>query len=234
MSSPTQADPPDLRAALEAVRARIRTACERAGRDPAKVRLVAVSKTVTAERVRALVDCGHGLLGENRVQEAMSKAEAVGAGATWHLVGHLQRNKARHAVGLFELIHGVDDERLARELDRRAGAAGLRQQVLVQVNLAGEQTKAGVDPEALPALLETVAAMPNLDLRGLMTIPPFPERPEDSRHWFVGLRELRERVIDRLGRPLPDLSMGMTDDFEVAIEEGATLVRVGRAIFGER
>lgn len=234
MSSATPADPSDLRTALATVRRRIEAACDRAERDPAAVRLVAVSKTFPAARVRALVDCGHTLFGENRVQEALSKIEAVGPGATWHLVGHLQRNKARHAVGRFELIHGVDDEKLARELDRRAEAAAVRQGVLLQVNLSSESSKAGLTPEALPALVETVAGLAHLDLRGLMTIPPPPERPEDSRRWFVALRELRDRLADLPGRPLPELSMGMTDDFEVAVEEGATLVRVGRAIFGER
>ena len=234
MSSATPADPSDLRTALHTVRRRIEDACARAERDPDSVRLVAVSKTFPAERVRALVDCGHTLLGENRVQEAVSKASEVGSGATWHLVGHLQRNKARHAVGLFELIHGVDDEKLARELDRRAETGGLCQQVLLQVNLSSEATKAGVIPAELPALVEIVSGLAHLELCGLMTIPPPPERREDSRRWFVALRKLRDETTGSGGVPLPELSMGMTNDFEVAVEEGATLVRVGRAIFGER
>jgi pyridoxal phosphate enzyme (YggS family) len=223
-----------IASALEEVRGRIETACGRAGRPVTEVRLVAVSKTVAVERIRQLLDCGHDLLGENRVQEALQKIPVLGSAARWHLVGHLQRNKARHAVGAFELLHGVDSERLAAEIDRRAARAGIRQAVLLQVNLAGEETKSGVDETGLPALLEAVAGLPNLELRGLMTIPPPADDPEKSRGWYSRLRELRERSAARVGLPLPELSMGMTDDFEVAVEEGATLVRVGRAIFGER
>ena len=198
------------------------------------MRLVAVSKTVSAERVCELLDCGHDLLGENRVQEARDKICALGSAGRWHMVGHLQRNKARHAVGLFELIHTVDGRRLAEEIGRRAAAAGLRQAVLVQVNLAREPTKSGVGEEELPGMLETVAGLPALDLRGLMAIPPPADDPETNRRWFARLRELGDEHAARLGIPLPELSMGMTGDFEIAIEEGATLVRVGRAIFGER
>jgi pyridoxal phosphate enzyme (YggS family) len=223
-----------FRAALDAISERIERACARAGRDPDSVRLVAVSKTFPADRVRKLLDAGHRLFGENRVQEALAKIPEVGAGAVWHLVGTLQRNKARHAVGVFELIHSVDDLRLAAELDRRAAAAGLRQAILVQLNLAGEGTKSGVGESDLAPLLDGIAGMGHLDLRGLMTIPPPVEVAEQSRLHFARLRELRDRAAGRLGRPLPELSMGMTDDFEVAAEEGATLIRVGRAIFGER
>lgn len=220
--------------ALEEVRGRIETACSRSGRAAGEVGLVAVTKTVEVENIRRLVECGHHLLGENRVQEALEKIPLLGPPARWHLVGHLQRNKARHAVGLFDLLHGVDSQKLAAEIDRRAAQAGIRQAVLLQVNLSGEQTKSGVAERDLPALLDAIAALRNLELRGLMTIPPPVEDPEDSRGWFRGLRELRDRCASRLGLPLPDLSMGMTDDFEVAVEEGATLVRIGRAIFGER
>lgn len=225
---------PSSRAGLEAVRERIARACGRSGRDPEDVRLVAVSKKFPADRVRELLDAGHTLFGENRVQEALAKIPEVGPGAVWHLVGSLQRNKARHVVGVFELIHSLDGEKLAVELDRRAGAAGRRQAVLVQLNLAGESTKSGVSEAGLRPLVESVAALDHLDLRGLMTIPPPVARAEESRRWFARLRELRDEVAQRLGRPLPELSMGMTDDFEVAVEEGATLVRIGRAIFGER
>jgi pyridoxal phosphate enzyme (YggS family) len=220
--------------ALEEVRERIDSACARARRPAGEVRLVAVSKTVGVERIRRLLDCGHDILGENRVQEALEKIPLLGPAVSWHLVGHLQRNKARHAVGAFELLHGIDSEKLAAEIDRRAGRAGVRQAILLQVNLAREETKSGVDEAGLPALLDSVVALPNVELRGLMTIPPPAENPEDSRSWFARLRGLRERSATRTGLPLPELSMGMTDDFEVAVEEGATLVRVGRAIFGER
>ena len=221
-------------AALRAVLERVAEACRRAEREPSSVRLIAVSKTIPAERVRELLGCGQSLFGENRVQEALDKIPRVGPGAVWHLVGHLQRNKARHAVGAFELIHSVDDERLARELDRRAAGAGIRQSVLLQVNLSHEPTKSGVAEADLPRLLDDVLPLEHLDLRGLMTIPPPVERPEESRPWFARLREVRDTAEARAACPLPELSMGMTDDFEVAVEEGATLVRIGRAIFGER
>ncbi len=221
-------------AALEDVRRRIASACSRAGRDAASVALVAVSKTFPAERVRELLACGHDLFGENRVQEALEKIPLVGAGARWHLVGHLQGNKARHAVGAFELIHSVDGLDLARELARRAAARGTVQPVLVQVNLSREATKSGAGEDAALPLLEAAAALPDLEVRGLMTIPPPVEDPEASRPWFALLRELRDRAETRLGRKLPELSMGMSDDFEVAVEEGATIVRIGRALFGAR
>jgi PLP dependent protein len=221
-------------AALATVRERIAAARARAGRDEGSVRLVAVTKTVAAERVREAIVAGQTLFGESRVQEALAKIPEVGAGASWHLVGHLQRNKARHAAGAFELIHSVDGEALARELARRASAAGFVQAVLVQVNLSREVTKSGAEEAEVLPLLRTVAGLESLELRGLMTIPPPVGDPQENRPWFSRLRELRDRAEAELGLPLPELSMGMTDDFEVAVEEGATLVRVGRAIFGER
>jgi pyridoxal phosphate enzyme (YggS family) len=220
--------------ALEQVRERIERACDRSGRDPQTVRLVAVSKTFPADRVSELLGAGQRLFGENRVQEALPKIIEVGPGAVWHLVGALQRNKARHAVGVFELIHSVDGLKLAAELDRRAAAAGLRQSILVQLNLACEATKSGVSEDDLWPLIDGIAEMENIDLRGLMTIPLPVDDPEESRIPFARLRELCNRAAERLGRPLPELSMGMTGDFDVAVEEGATLVRIGRAIFGER
>jgi pyridoxal phosphate enzyme (YggS family) len=222
------------RTALRTVRERIERACGRAGRNPETVRLVAVSKTFPARSVRELLDAGQTLFGENRVQEALDKIAEVGPGAAWHLVGALQRNKARHVVGVFELLHGVDNLKLAVELDRRAAAADLQQSILIQLNLAGEATKSGVSEGELGPLLDEIAGMAHLDLRGLMTIPPPVDDPDGSRGHFARLRELRDEAAERIGRPLPELSMGMTDDFEVAVEEGATLVRVGRAIFGER
>lgn len=223
----------DIGRRLALVRERIGAACARSGRDPAAVRLVVVSKTVPVERIRPLLEHDHTLLGENRVQEALAKMPEL-PGASWHLVGHLQRNKARHAVGVFELIHSVDGAKLALELDRRAESAGVRQAILAEVNLAAERTKFGVAESDLPELLDTILPLKHVELRGLMTIPPPPDSPEHSRAWFARLRELAERESTRLGLALPELSMGMTDDFEVAVEEGATLVRVGRAILGER
>lgn len=209
-------------------------ACSRTGRDPESVRLIAVSKTVPVAGVAEALAAGQNLFGENRVQDALAKMAETGPDAVWHLVGHLQKNKARHAVGAFALIHGLDDCDLAFELDRRAAARSTVQPVLVQANLSGEPSKSGSGEEGLMPLLATVAGLPHLDLRGLMIIPPPVDDPELSRPWFRRLRELRDRAASLLERPLPELSMGMTDDFEIAIEEGATLVRVGRAIFGER
>jgi PLP dependent protein len=219
---------------LQEVRDRMSAACARVRRDTASVRLVAVSKTVPAAVVAEAMAAGQTLFGENRVQEALTKMDATGPGAAWHLIGHLQKNKAKLAAGTFELIHGVDDRELANELDRRAASRSTTQPVLVQANLAAESTKRGAGEDELMPLLEVVAGLRHLDLRGLMIIPPPVDDPELARPWFRRLRELRDRAASRLARPLPELSMGMTDDFEVAIEEGATLVRVGRAIFGER
>lgn len=224
----------DVADRLERVRERVAAACARARRDPRTVRLVAVSKTIPAALVREAMAAGQTLFGENRVQEALAKIGETGPGARWHLIGRLQSNKARHAVGAFELIHGVDDRALATELNRRAAAKATTQAVLVQANLAAEPTKAGAGEAGLLPLVEEVGGLPHLELRGLMIIPPPEQDPERTRPWFRRLRELRDLASSRLGRPLPELSMGMTDDFEVAIEEGATLVRVGRAVFGER
>jgi pyridoxal phosphate enzyme (YggS family) len=219
---------------LAKVRDRIASACSRVGRDPRSVCLVAVTKTVPAAGVAEAIAAGQTIFGENRVQEALAKMTAASPEATWHLVGHLQKNKARQAAGTFALIHGIDDRELAVELDRRAAVRAITQPVLVQANLSREATKRGADEDGLMPLLTAVAGLPHLDLRGLMVIPPPAADPELSRPWFRRLRELRDRAASTLARSLPELSMGMTDDFEVAIEEGATLVRVGRAIFGER
>jgi len=221
-------------AALAAVRQRIEAACVRVGRDPSAVRLVAVSKTRPASVVVRAADAGQTLFGENRVQEALAKKGEVDRPVEWHLVGALQRNKARHAVGAFSLLHGIDGEKLLTEIDRRAAAAGVRQAVLLQVRLGGEQAKSGVDPDELSQLVDVALGLDAVDLQGLMTIPPPAGTPEDSRRWFRGLRETRDAERDRTGAALPELSMGMTGDFEVAVEEGATLVRVGTAIFGAR
>ncbi len=196
--------------------------------------LVAVSKTKPAELINQAVAAGHHVFGENRVQEAIAKQPDVVGPVEWHLVGALQRNKARHAVGAFALLHGVDSVRLLAEIDRRAASAGIRQALLVQVRLGDEPTKSGVDPAELDALVDAAVASEHVELRGLMTIPPPASEPESSRVWFTRLRELRDAQADRIDSPLPELSMGMTDDFEVAVEEGATLVRVGTAIFGAR
>ena len=221
--------------AREEVLGRIADAAARSGLEPSSVTLVAVSKTVSAERVRHAVAAGLVVLGENRVQEAAGKIPEV-PGASWHLVGPLQSNKARRAVELFDVIESVHDEDLARRLDEivRAMPGGRRLPVLLQVNVDRDPAKAGFGPDALEAAVERLDAMEGLDLRGLMTIGRLAEDPEEARPTFVALRALSERLRTRWPRLGPDLSMGMTDDYEVAVEEGATIVRVGRALFGDR
>ncbi len=224
-----------LSRARERVLDRIGDAAGRAGRDPAGVTLVAVSKTVPAERLVAAVDAGLSILAENRVQEGEAKAPLV-SGATWHLVGPLQSNKARRALETFDLIQSVDSTDLARRLDRLASEArpGAGVPILLQVNVDGDAAKAGFELDDLQADLDEILDLPGLDVRGLMTIGRLIERAEEARPTFRSLRELSERL--RGGRPRlgEELSMGMSADFEVAVEEGATIVRVGRALFGER
>ncbi len=220
---------------ISAVYKRISHAAMRAGRSPDEVKLIAVTKTVEAERIREAIDAGLRVFGENRVQEArekISKFEIRGSNIKleWHLIGHLQKNKAKYAVRLFDLIHSVDSSGLAEEINRNAEKSEKIQDVLVEVKLSHEETKHGVSRGGLPGLLDSVMRMRNLRLRGLMTVPPF---SEDSRPYFRELRELRDGFMEK-GFDLTELSMGMSDDFEVAIEEGATMVRVGTAIFGER
>jgi pyridoxal phosphate enzyme (YggS family) len=214
---------------------RIAAACAHAGRDPATVTLVAVSKTVPAEALRDAVAAGLDLLGENRVQEAMAKVADV-PGARWQLVGPLQSNKARRALEVFESIQSVDSIDLARRLDRLVPETrpGGRYPVLVQVNVDLDPAKAGFQPEVVDAAMAELLALPHLAVRGLMTVGRFTSDPAEARRTFVGLRELSEGCRSRRPALGPDLSMGMTDDFEVAVEEGATIVRVGRALFGER
>lgn len=211
----------------------IRQAALRAGRRPEAVRLIAATKSVAPERIRGAIDAGVRILGENRLQEALPKIEALGAagGIAWHFIGRLQRRKAKDVVGRFQLIHSVDSVELAEEIDRRAAQAGLRQEVLLEVNVGGEASKAGFAPEALGQAVEALAGLPSLSVRGLMTIPPPSGQPEAARPYFRQLRELAAS----LGRPeLKELSMGMSQDYAIAVEEGATMVRVGTAIFGAR
>ncbi|MEA4855101.1 MAG: YggS family pyridoxal phosphate-dependent enzyme [Solidesulfovibrio sp.] len=219
---------------LARVRGRIEAACAACGRDPAAVTLVAVSKLHDAAAVAALAACGQAIFGESYIQEALPKMEAAPAGLTWHFIGHLQRNKARFAVGRFALLHTLDNVELARVLQKRNSEAGLRQAVCLQVNVAGEAQKSGVSPEGLAELAEAVAAMPALALEGLMVIPPVFDDPEGARPAFARLRALRDTLAARLGLPLPVLSMGMSGDLEAAIGEGATHVRVGTDLFGPR
>lgn len=219
----------------KAVHDRIEAACHRAGRDPASITLIAVSKTRPVEDIEAAIAAGLVHFGENRVQEGIAKFEHVKGGPVkLHLIGHLQSNKAGKAVELFDLIHSIDSEALATEVNRRAEKIHKVQPILIQVNCSRETRKNGCDPGDLPALRRAVAALPNLDLRGFMTIGPLSDDPETARPAFRELARLRKESEEDLGQPLPELSMGMTADLEVAVEEGATLVRVGTALFGER
>lgn len=221
---------------FKVVMARIAAAAKRAGRDPSSVRLVVVTKTVDQDRIHEAVATGAAILGENRVQEAKEKIEALGRIANWHLIGHLQTNKAKYAVKLFDLIHSVDNLELAAEIDRQAAKIGKVQDILIEVNIAGEASKAGMAVRDAPVLVREAAKLKNISIRGLMTMPPYSENPEDSRPYFSVLRELAETIAKEniSNVSMRELSMGMSGDFEVAVEEGATLVRVGTAIFGSR
>jgi pyridoxal phosphate enzyme (YggS family) len=221
---------------LEDIKLRLESAAAQAGRDPAAVRLVAVTKTVDPARLEEAVAAGQTVFGENYVQEAKGKIAALGPGFTWHFIGHLQSNKAKAAAELFDLIHSVDRLSLAQALEQAAGRLGKRQNILIQVNLAGEASKSGTAPEEAEVLLREIGRMPHLKVLGLMTMPPWFNDPERVRPYFRGLRELRDRLrhLNLVEGDLPELSMGMTGDFEVAVSEGATLVRIGTAIFGRR
>jgi pyridoxal phosphate enzyme (YggS family) len=229
------AEPTNIRDAHQRVLDRIAAACRRSRRDPAGVQLVAVTKTVSPERIREAVAAGITSFGENRVQEARGKVLAV-VGASWHLIGPLQSNKARRAVELFDAIETVDSVDLAHRLDRLAGELrpGQGLPALLQVNVDRDPAKAGLDPAELDRALDALGGLENLRIDGLMTVGRQVERPEHARSTFRGLRELSRRLRKTHADLGPALSMGMTDDFEVAIEEGATIVRIGRALFGER
>jgi hypothetical protein len=213
---------------MAAASARRALPCER------EVRLVAVSKTHPPEAILEALSSGVTLFGENRVQEAKAKIAVLPARCQWHFIGHLQRNKIRQALPLFDLIHGVDSLAIARDIDRIAAECGLFPKVLLEVNVAGEETKFGFAPEILLAQMEDLLKLPRLHIEGLMTIPPPAPTPQHSRNNFIALRTLRDKLRTAFGQPLPELSMGMSGDFEVAIEEGATLVRIGTALFGDR
>lgn len=226
-----------MQSQIDAITKRIQNAATAAGRRPDAVRLVTVSKTVAAERVRTAVESGITILGENYIQEAREKIETLqDLPVSWHFIGHLQSNKAKYAVRLFDLIHSVDSVKLARELDRHAGKHNKIQNILIQVNTGKEASKSGVYEEAALDLVREAGQMENIAIKGLMTLPPFFNAPEKVRPYFQALRVLRDRIRSESlpGVSMNDLSMGMTGDFETAIQEGATLVRIGTAIFGER
>ena len=219
---------------LERVREQITQAAAKAGRPVTEIELVAITKKHPAEKVREAVEAGHTLFGESRVQEARAKIPELPSNLRWHFVGHLQKNKIRHALPLFELFHGVDSLALAQEVDRIAADEGEHPRVLLEVNVAGEGSKFGFKAETLRAEIGSLLALPRLSIEGLMCIPPLTEEAEASRRFFVQLRELRNSLEKEFDVKFPHLSMGMTQDFWIAVEEGATLVRVGTAIFGER
>ena len=219
---------------LDAIQQRIRAVCQRTGRDPNSVSLLAVAKTHPPEAVAAAAALGLSLFGENKVQEARAKIPLCPGRLRWHFIGHLQSNKCREAVELFAMIESVDSLALAQEINKRAEAAAKTMPILLEVNVAGEASKFGYQPERLLVELKALNALPRIEIHGLMAVPPWSSLPESSRPHFRRLRELKLQCEQILGAPLPHLSMGMSGNFEVAIEEGATIVRVGTALFGER
>jgi len=216
---------------LESIRARIAAAARRSGRDPGEVELVAISKTHPAEMLREAVDAGQNLFGESRIQEALEKIPLLPGRLRWHFIGHLQSNKVRKVLPLFELIHGVDSLGIARDIDRIGTELGIHPRILLEVNVSGEGSKHGFSPPVLEQTLEELLSLPRLQVEGFMTMAPLSPTAEASRPFFAALRGLRDRLASSSGVPLPTLSMGMSGDFEVAVEEGATLVRVGSALF---
>jgi hypothetical protein len=225
-----------IKANIESIRTVMAEAARRSGRNAAAVRLMAVTKSVDDARIREALDAGVDLIGENYVQEAQRKIDILGRTIPWHFIGSLQTNKAKYAVRLFEMIHSVSRMELASELDKRSKAAGYVTKILIEVNLSGETTKSGVPKGGVIDLVRNVAALENVAVEGLMTLPPWSDDPEDSRPYFAELRALRDAIagLHISGVAMRELSMGMSADYAVAVEEGATIVRIGRSIFGER
>ncbi len=225
-----------IRENVQFVRKKIAEACLRSGRDPEEVDLVAVTKTVDVEQINEAIEAGIRVVGENRVQEAWRKFQEVGKGVHWHIVGHLQTNKVKRVLQFADMIHSVDSVYLAREIQTQAEKLDKTVEILIQVNTSGEESKFGLEPEVTIGAIEEISAFSNLEIKGLMTIGAFLPNPEDVRPWFKLLRDLKGRVNEQeiAGVEIGALSMGMTNDYEVAIEEGSTMVRIGTAIFGER
>jgi hypothetical protein len=219
---------------LSAVHDQIAAAAARSGRLPSDIALVAVSKTHPPDAVREALEAGQTLFGESRVQEARAKIPEISSRARWHFIGHLQKNKIRHALPLFDMLHSVDSAEIATDIDRIAGEGGVHPRVLLEVNVAGEGSKFGFSPMKLREQMEALLGLERLQIEGLMTIPPLAADAEHSRKYFVVLRELRDELERDFRLALPQLSMGMSGDYTVAVEEGATLVRVGTALFGRR
>jgi PLP dependent protein len=221
---------------INTTKQRIAAAALKCGRDPDSIKLLAVTKTIPTEYIIKAIDAGITMLGENYVQEARDKIAAIGSRGQWHMIGHLQTNKAKYVVTLFDYVHSVDRMELAQELDKRAGLINRKLNVLIEVNVSGEKSKSGIPADDAPALIKQIAGLENLAMRGLMTMAPYSNNPENARPYFSALRNLRDNISRQQisGISMEELSMGMTDDFEVAIEEGATIIRIGRAIFGKR
>ncbi len=219
---------------LSEVRHCMAAACERSGRSAESVRLIAVSKTFPAEAVLEAHEEGQDCFGESRLQEAQPKLEQLPEDLDWHFIGRVQRNKVRKILPLFATVHGIDSMKLAEHTDRVAGELGLRAKVFLQINIGREESKGGFDPDEIEAMASSLAGLGHLSIQGLMCIPPAGPDPESARQWFIRMRELKDCVADRFGDEFAHLSMGMSGDYEVAIEEGATMVRVGSAIFGGR
>ena len=223
----------NIAANIKGIIHKIKLAAERVGRKEESVKLVAVTKTVDVSRIKEAIRAGIKIIGENRVQEAREKFKDIGKEIEWHLIGHLQTNKVKYIFDIFSLIHSVDSLLLSEEIQRRAENKGLETDILIEVNLSGEKTKFGILPEKAINFVKDISRFKNINIMGLMTIPPFSESPEDSRKYFKMLRMLRDD-IQKEGIEMKELSMGMSNDFEAAVEEGATMVRIGTAIFGER
>jgi hypothetical protein len=219
---------------LARIHERMESAANRSGRDIADIRLVAVSKTHPPDTIRSAWDAGQRVFGENRVQDALPKMPDLPAEMEWHFIGHLQTNKIRKALPHFALFHGIDNSDLARQMNRISGELGLKTRILLEVNVSGEESKFGYSPDTLIRELPELLEWPNLQIDGLMTMAPYSDNPETARPVFAALRKLRDELAKQMGHPLTELSMGMSGDFEIAIEEGATIVRVGSSIFGAR
>ncbi|MBW2600251.1 MAG: YggS family pyridoxal phosphate-dependent enzyme [Deltaproteobacteria bacterium] len=221
---------------IREIRGNIAEAATKSGRSPSEIRLMAVTKTVDDDRILEAIGAGVDIMGENYIQEAKRKIEKMDVDVKWHMIGHLQSNKAKYAVRLFDMVHSVDRISLAAELDKRSASAGRVTNILVEVNVSGEESKNGVGLNEAINLVREVSLFDNLSIRGLMTMPPWFDDPEDARPYFVALRELRDKIIveDMKGVEMRELSMGMSGDYGVAVEEGATIVRIGTAIFGAR
>lgn len=221
---------------LEEINEKIKIAAEKSGRKREDILLLGVTKTIDVERIKEMISCGVNSLGENKVQEVMDKYDAIGKGVDWHLIGHLQTNKVKYIVDKVKLIHSVDSLKLAEEIDKRAKQHNIIAEILIELNIAGEESKHGIKPEEAVELCEKIAKLENVKIRGLMTVAPFVENPQENREYFAQMRKLfidiRNKNIDNID--MTYLSMGMTNDYEVAIEEGANIVRIGTGIFGKR